>query len=224
MASRLIVLFDIDLTLIDFRLNRETLSCALDVATGVSGLLDQMDWRGSTDRWLADEAARIAELASDGLHERFADAYTRILGENLATLQSSVLPGSAALLENLASEHDATLGISTGNTRRNAVLKLEHAELAGYFDPLRGGFGDDLDDRVDIVRAAAEACGRGAGDRLVVVGDTVRDVRAALASDAVAIGVATGASTVEELQAAGATVALPGLGNRDTALAAILGS
>jgi len=70
---------------------------------------------------------------------------------------------------------------------------------------------------------ARTSCGRRAGDRLVVVGDTVRDITAALASEAVAIGVATGASTVEELEAAGATAVLPGLGDRDVALAAILG-
>ena len=162
-APRLIVLFDIDLTLIDYPFNEETVSGALDAATGVPGLLKRLDWRGTTDRWLADEGARLTGGDGELLYERLAEAYTRILGESLATLRSSVLPGSAGLLESLASEHNAVLGISTGNTRRNAILKLEHAELAGYFDPLRGGFGDDLDDRADIVRAAGRGPAGGGG-------------------------------------------------------------
>jgi phosphoglycolate phosphatase len=221
---RLIVLFDIDLTLIDYPLNQQTLAAALDEATGVRGMLDQINWHGATDRWLVGEGARLAGLPTEGIYERFADAYTRILGQSLATLPSSVLPGADALLTALARDHDAVLGIATGNMRRNAIFKLQHAGLATHFDPLRGGFGDHHADRADIVRAAAEDCDRRPGDRLVVLGDTERDVSAAIASDAVAIGVATGASSIEQLRAAGATGTLLSLSDLDSARTAILGA
>ena len=48
-TPRLIVLFDIDLTLIDFPNDTDTISGALEEATGVPGLFHQLDWRGSTD-------------------------------------------------------------------------------------------------------------------------------------------------------------------------------
>jgi len=220
---RLVILFDIDHTLIDYPLNRETVAGALDEATGVPGLLDQMDWQGSSDLWITEEAKRIADVDGEGLYERFAAAYTRILEESLASMPSIALPGSTAVLERLRDEHEAVLGIATGNTRHNARLKLEQAELAGFFDPLRGGFGDDLDDRAAIVRTGAVELGREPGDRLVVVGDTLRDVSAALASGAVAVGVATGERSVEELRAAGATVSLAGLADVEAAVAAIVG-
>ena len=221
-TPQLIVLFDIDHTLIDYPMNRQTVAGALDAATGTPDLLDQIDWQGTTDRWLATEAARITDLPVDPLYERFADAYTRILGEHLARLPSTALPGCTSLLHRLTAQHAAVLGISTGNTRRNAILKLEHAELSPYFTPLRGGFGDEYADRADLVRAAARECDLRPGDRLVVLGDTACDVRSALAAGAIAIGVATGDSTTEDLRTAGAAVALPHLRDLDAALESIL--
>ncbi len=221
-AAPLIVLFDIDHTLIDYPLNEQTVAGALDEATGVPGLLGQLDWQGATDRWVAGEGARLTGADPRQVYSRFADAYTRILSEALASLPPTALPGAAALLDRLAVEQGVTLGICTGNTRRNAILKLEHAGLAAYFQPLRGGFGDTFDDRADIVRAASQDCGRQPGDRVVVVGDTQRDIEAARSADAFAVGVATGSSSLSALSSAGAHAVLPDLADRDACLAAII--
>jgi phosphoglycolate phosphatase-like HAD superfamily hydrolase len=57
----------------------------------------------------------------------------------------------------------------------------------------------------------------------VVIGDTVHDVIAALANDARAIGVATGATSMAELQNAGAHAVLPDLSNVDAVVHAVTG-
>jgi phosphoglycolate phosphatase len=221
--ARTVVLFDIDLTLVNISVDRAVLAGALDAATGVPGLLDRIDYGGSTDRWIVKEAARVGGLPLDGLFERYIDAYTPLLAQALAALPSSASRGAAELVDALVARSDAVVGIATGNIRRNARLKLAHGGLASYFEPLRGGFGDAHEDRADIVRAGALECGHADGERLVVVGDTVRDVRAALAAGAVAIGVGTGHSTADELAAAGASVVLRDFVDRDAAMGAILG-
>jgi phosphoglycolate phosphatase len=221
-GGQLIVLFDLDLTLLDIPGDRDIRSCALDKATAIAGLLDRVDDRGRTDRWLVDEIGRLGLAATSGLWERYAAAYNAELRAALALLPPSSLPGAAEILVALR-RTSATLGVSTGNLRANAIAKLTHAQLSSFFAPLLGGFGDDHADRANIVRAGAKACGHRDGCRLVVVGDTVYDVKAALDVGAVSIAVATGHATDSELSSAGAAVVLPNLEDTAAALSAIVG-
>lgn|GEM_PF-2472808 len=216
----LIVLFDLDLTLLEIPDDRNIRGRAIDRATGVSGVLDLIDDRGRTDRWLVDEIGRRGVATSNGLWDRYEAAYTAELGAALTLLPSSVLPGAAELLTALRGTA-TTVGVSTGNLRANAITKLTHAGLAPFFDPLLGGFGDLHADRADIVRMGAEACRHVEGCRLVVVGDTIYDVRAALDVGAVPVAVASGHASRQDLQDAGATVVLDDLVDTAAALAAI---
>ena len=220
----LTVLFDLDLnldlTLLEIPGDREIRGRAIDRATSVPGVLDLIDDRGRTDRWLIDEVIRRGVSAPERLWERYEAEYTGELRAALTSVPSSALAGAADLLTALR-ETNTVLGVSTGNLRANAVQKLAHAGLAPFFEPLRGGFGDLHADRGDIVRMGAAACGHSEGGRLVVVGDTIYDVRAALDAGAVPIAVATGHATPEELRAAGASVVLDGLADLSAALAAV---
>ena len=117
------------------------------------------------------------------------------------------------------------VGLGTGNVRAGARIKLERVSLYDQF--AFGGFGCDHEDRAELLRVGAErgaaALGVERGEcRVVVIGDTVRDVDAALRIGAECIGVGTGAGTPETLSGRGATavfatLAVPG------ALEALLG-
>lgn len=223
-TRRTIVLFDIDSTLITIPTNREILATAAEQAAGETGLLDRMDFRGRTDRWMAAELARLTGRSAGEMFERFAAAYTPALEAALAGQSPTTNPGVTDLLDALTTRADVTIGVATGNLRRNAPIKLASGGLAGYFQPLRGGFGDEYEDRADLVRAGASECGAQPGDRVVVVGDTEHDVRAGRAIGAIAVGVATGHVTVDALASAGATVALPDFRDRQRTLRALLGA
>jgi phosphoglycolate phosphatase-like HAD superfamily hydrolase len=117
-----------------------------------------------------------------------------------------VLPGVRERLEQL---HDAgyALGLTTGGTEATAHIKLARAELNHYF--CFGGYGSDSPDRTELTRRGIERAGVVLGqpvepDRAVVVGDTPLDVKAAHGAGAVAVGVATGHFSAEQLTAAGA--------------------
>lgn len=124
-----------------------------------------------------------------------------------------VMPGVAALLPRLV-EAGVLLGIVSGALEAGAHIKLARAGLNRFF--AFGGYGSDARDRGELTRLAIERAGRICGHaldpaRVLVVGDTPRDVAAAHAAGAVAVGVATGKYTVAELRAAGADHALPTL-------------
>ncbi len=222
MPRRTTVVFDLDLTLLEFPSDRAVLARALEAVTGVVGILDPVLYHGRSDRWIIQEAGRLAGLDGDRLFERYEAVYTPLLREALVTDPAVELPGVNAVLETLGASEGVTTGIGTGGMRANALLKLASAGLEPHFRPMRGAFGDLHADRADVFREAAENCGHRDGGRLVFVGDTVRDVGAALALDAIAVGVATGHNTPEELGAAGAHAVLPSMADLDATLEALL--
>ncbi len=117
-----------------------------------------------------------------------------------------VMPGVATLLP-LLTDAGILLGIVSGALEAAAHIKLARAGLNRFF--AFGGYGSDSSDRAELTRLAIERAGRIHGHpldaaRLLVVGDTPRDIDAAHAAGAIAVGVATGKYTVEALRDAGA--------------------
>jgi phosphoglycolate phosphatase-like HAD superfamily hydrolase len=115
-----------------------------------------------------------------------------------------LMPGAAETVTFLAGEAHVTLGIATGNIRAAAEIKLSRAGLWSAFR--FGGFGDDHADRGHLVARAIERAKQLAArevppDRIVVVGDTPRDVAAARACGVQVIAVPTGSYDRSTLEA-----------------------
>ena len=116
------------------------------------------------------------------------------------------MPGVEALLPSLA-EAGILLGLVSGNVEMAARIKLGRGRLNRFFAV--GGYGSDSADRGVLTRVAIERCAVIHGhtlplNRVLVVGDTPRDINAAHAADVIGVGVATGKYSVDELRAAGA--------------------
>lgn len=209
-----LVLFDIDGTLVltggaGFRaMNR---ACAGLV--GHARALEGIPVAGRTDRViLADVLARLDRTRDDPLLEQLRDRYLACLAEEIhhrGQGVKGVLPGVAPLLDALASRDDVVLGLVTGNFEAGARIKLGHFDLWRYFRC--GAFADDAADRNALVPFAidrARQCGlqRVPPRDVLVVGDTPHDIACARAVGAVAIGVATGGFSVDDLRESGADV------------------
>ena len=100
------------------------------------------------------------------------------------------------------------IGLGTGNVRPGAAAKLGRVGILRHF--AFGGFGCDHEDRAELLRVGvvrgAATLGVAAGScRVVVVGDTPRDVAAATEIGAESIGVATCGFGTADLLASGAT-------------------
>jgi phosphoglycolate phosphatase len=124
-----------------------------------------------------------------------------------------VLPGVAELLPSLVSR-GYLLGLTTGLVESAARIKLARGDLNQYFH--FGGFGSDSADRIELTRRGIARAGMVHGTpvdphQVWVIGDTPLDIAAAHGAGAIAIGVASGEYTTEELREAGADHVLPAL-------------
>jgi phosphoglycolate phosphatase-like HAD superfamily hydrolase len=124
-----------------------------------------------------------------------------------------VLSGVTQTLRHLA-RAGYLLGLTTGNIEAAAHIKLARGDLNQFFS--FGGYGSDSADRGELTRKAIERAGTIAGvpidpRRVLVVGDTPRDVAAAHAAGAIAVAVASGHFGVEALRESGADHVLSSL-------------
>ncbi|MEU8231311.1 HAD family hydrolase [Actinoplanes sp. NPDC048967] len=137
--------------------------------------------------------------------------------------QGALMPGVRAVLDELGSRPDVVQTLVTGNVPQVAAAKIAAFALTGAFDAEIGGYGTDDSVRATLVRRCLERAEAKYGERFrpVVIGDTANDVSAALANDALAVGVATGSTSMAELVLAGAHAVLPDLSDVDAAVAVI---
>jgi phosphoglycolate phosphatase-like HAD superfamily hydrolase len=216
MKDRQLYLFDIDGTLIA---TGGAGGSAMRAAFAWLWKRDQegfagIEYSGRTDRAIFRDAHRLAGFDDDAFDaqlQRFKRAYFRRLSETLPAFAGQVLPGVREALNALRADDNATIGLGTGNFRHSAGMKLRHYGLDDYF--CCGGFGDGSEAREDLiedaVRSGRRFCGRRA--TVFVIGDTEHDVRAARANDVIAVGVASGSASEEELARAGADIVLSSL-------------
>ncbi len=204
-----LLLFDIDGTLVDT--GGQGMSALRATATEIfGGDAPPLDLAGSTDLGIFATLRAHFEFAEnrEQTHEFFV-AYHQNLEASLEDdpAEGRVLDGVEALLEDFSGRKILQLALLTGNTEVGAGLKLQHFCLNRYFD--FGAFGSDRADRNKLGPIAVERAFSFTGknykpERILVIGDTPRDIACAHAMDARCLAVATGKFSAEELNAAGA--------------------
>ena len=208
------ILFDIDGCLISTGgAGTNAWRHAFDRLHGIPADIGQFTEAGMTD----PEVGRLTFVRVLGRKPTDQDM-ARLLGAYLNRLVMEVdqspgyrvMPGVMALLPRLV-DAGIMLGLVSGALEAAAHIKLARASLNRFFS--FGGYGSDSSDRGELTRVAIDRCGRLHGHvmdpaRVLVVGDTPRDVEAAHAASAVAVGVATGKYTGDDLRAAGADYVL----------------
>ncbi len=128
----------------------------------------------------------------------------RLKVEMAAAPDARVLAGVARALEVAAARPYSAIGLGTGNTRHGAEIKLGAMGLMQHFE--FGGFGCDHEDRGEVLAAGARRGAQRLARRLddckvLVIGDTPRDVYAARAIGAQCLAVATGPFDLDVLRA-----------------------
>ena len=215
-----VLLFDIDGTLVTTPgCGRRALERAFTLRYGRTGVLTGVRFDGMTDRGIVRGGlATIGEVAEGPAAETAIDAiladYVPFLEEEIAQVQLTLHRGARDVLDAVGGRPGVAVGLGTGNIRPGARAKL--APL-GVFDQFAfGGFGCDHEDRHVILRLGAE---RGAATlgvprgacRVVVIGDTPRDVAGARAIGAECVAVAGARFRRDELAAANASCAVESL-------------
>ena len=221
-----ILLFDIDGTLLNAGgAGRRAIARVFKEHFARHEIFDDVRFHGMTDRAIVRGGLARAGLAVDeAAIDAVCAAYLAALADEVPRSAGfRIMPGAAALLDALAGRSGLAIGLGTGNLREGARIKLEHARLYHHF-PF-GGFGCDAEDRAELLRIGAERGARHLGAalahcRIIVIGDTPKDVAAAQAIGAASLTVETSGFRGAELLAAGATWAFPDLG-ADGVLAAL---
>jgi phosphoglycolate phosphatase len=219
-----VLLFDVDGTLVTTSgAGRRALERAFELRHGTKQVVD-FSFGGMTDKAImrngllalgqpfASEAELEAEIAAT------LDFYLGVLTEEVSRANIRIHDGMERAMAEAEARPRVALGLGTGNIRKGAEIKLG---CVGVFHRFTfGGFGDDSIDRPTLLMAGAR---RGAAKlgvpvedcRIVVIGDTPKDVAAAKAIGADSIAVATGMHDAAELAACEptavfATLAEPG--------------
>lgn len=202
------MLFDIDGTLItDNGAARRSYALALRETYGFEGDLTRYDFSGRTDPQITSMVLHDAGLTDDQIGARAPqlwDAYLRELAIHATAERVRVLPGIRDLLDRLVAIDHITLGLLTGNIERGARLKLAPAGLNDYF-PF-GAFGSDSAKREELPPIAVERASKIDGHRfrgreVVIIGDSIYDVRCGAPHDATTIAIASGKTPAEKLRA-----------------------
>jgi phosphoglycolate phosphatase len=225
-----VLLFDVDGTLVTTGgVGRRALEVAFERAHGRRDACAGFRLDGMTDRAIVRGGLSALGLDSTpAAIDAVLATYLDVLAEEVAAAPDATYRVHDGILETLdaaVGRSRVAVGLGTGNIREGARIKLDRVGLFHRF--AFGGFGSDAEDRTALLRQGAE---RGAAllevpmpdVRVVVIGDTPKDVAAARGISAESVGVGTGRFTPPELTAAGATrafatLAVPG------ALEAVLG-
>lgn len=216
--------FDLDHTLVKRRTpNSDTLKIvainhALEKAFGFKDVHYMKhigaELYGMTDRSIMRQVLANLGIGADIIETKLDSLFSEIFAyfeSNLPSHQDGeyiALPGVQIFLDKLKTT-GVRCGIATGNYEVFSRWKLDSVGLRDYFD--FGGYGEDGDERAQIIKAALKRSEMNSGDIGCHFGDTVSDIESAKINSmlAVAISVNAGGKFVsEELAAAGPDLVL----------------
>ncbi len=226
-----VLLFDVDGTLVTTcGAGRRAVERAFELRHGTKDVLT-FSFGGMTDKAIVRSGllalgrtfAGEAELAQE--MEATLAFYLEVLADEVAHTRIRIHDGMERAMDMAEARQDVALGLGTGNIRKGAEIKLGSVGIYHRFT--FGGFGDDSIERPPLLMAGAR---RGADKlrvpieecRIVVIGDTPKDVAGAKAIGADSIAVATGMHDIAELEACEPTAAFVSLAD-EKAPAALFG-
>ncbi|MDP1823814.1 MAG: haloacid dehalogenase-like hydrolase [Archangium sp.] len=207
-----VLLFDIDGTLVSTGgAGRRSIERAFLLVHGRADACSHFTFDGMTDRSIVRLGLQAIGVAADeAAIDVLLARYVQCLDEAVQSVPEAQYIVHAGMREAVDAGLAAgmAVGLGTGNVREGARVKLGRVGLFEKFS--FGGFGDDHELRPELIRLGAERGTQQLGvtlreARVVVIGDTPKDVAAAQAIGAESVAVATGGFTVEQLRASGAT-------------------
>jgi phosphoglycolate phosphatase len=224
-----VILFDIDGTLLRGSRRgeyREMIGRMLVEIFGTEGKLQEVDFSGRTDLSIYREALECAgipaSLIRSRLHMLEAGSVEIVRRMSASGEVFHLCTGVRELLEALAQTRSFVPSLLTGNLERLALIKLQSAGIGHYF-PIRGAYGSDAEDRNQLPGIAAQRVFEQLGEkipphRMLIVGDTPRDIACARHFGARVLAVASGFHSMAQLHEHQPDALLPDLGRTDEVL------
>lgn len=204
-----VLLYDVDGTLVDTGgAGRRSIAAAFErhFAEAPSSFEKALNFPfgGMTDRAIVRRGLVGAQVeATEAVMDAIIRHYLAILQDEVArSTRYRVIEGVAAAVAHTAQAASVAVGLGTGNVEDGARIKLRRSGIDQHF--AFGGYGSDAEDRAALLgigaeRGAARLGARREACRVVIIGDTPKDVAAARALGVESLAVATGSFSVDEL-------------------------
>jgi phosphoglycolate phosphatase-like HAD superfamily hydrolase len=206
---KLYLLFDIDGTLVNTGgAGLRAMQGAAVECLGDGKLLEGCSFAGKTDRSIIHDLIRRAGI-QNGIAEKAGcmnERYIELLNPALAGAHNFlVYPHAREVLGQFSRDSSLELALLTGNLEQGARLKLEHA---GLWDSFQWGiYGEVSENRNDLAHEALRSITAKDGPtdprRIVIIGDTVSDIRCGQAIGATTVAYSAGFEPAEKLLTAG---------------------
>jgi len=202
-----LLLFDIDGTLmLSGGAGRDALHRSFKELFDVDDATAGIRLHGQTDPQIFADILKARNLDPDPTGEAFhavRERYIRYLAQGIQDAPAELMPGIPVLLDLLSQTAGFYLSLVTGNIEEGARTKLSRFDLNRYFDT--GGYGSDSAERRDLVPIAIDRVRKTTGQefekfRVVVIGDTEKDIDCGKFNGVKTVAVATGGTTYEHLE------------------------
>jgi phosphoglycolate phosphatase len=221
-----LLLFDIDNTLLNTGgAGVAAMELTFQEMFGISDGFAKVEFSGRTDLYILAEGLRQHGIAGglDGNLEEFLRRYYGHLRFTLGERKGHLMLGFPHLLEVLSQRDDVRNLLVTGNFSEAAWMKVEHYGIREYFAD-GGAFGEESLDRSEMLRLGLQRFADGVAPQdVLIIGDTPHDVKAAVDNNLVAVGVATGSYTVDQLRDSGAHMVFENFADWQSAAAKLAG-
>lgn len=206
-----LIIFDLDQTIVElFDFHNVATTKTFEQVFGFKAKLDEIDFAGKTLRQNLEELAKLKGISKQEIARKlpvtikiYERNFIAILPKNI---QKAVLPGVAALVKKLYKDKNNILVIVTGDSRVIANIVLEKAKLLHYFSSIITG--ERARSRIELAKQALQKAKKKAAkrkiDKIIVVGDSIRDIESGKAIGATTIAVLTGFHSKAQLKKAGA--------------------
>jgi phosphoglycolate phosphatase len=192
MTDRLLLLWDIDGTLLQYGSAREHAAALIQALEEIYGLrlpadaVQRVRPMGKTDGQIAREVLADAGIAAAPEADWVARVWELYRQADLGRLRQNAMAGATEALS-WAVDAGHVNALLTGNIEPVAHHKLAAAGLGRWFERGQGAFGSDAEDRRELVPVARRRAGGWPSERTIVIGDAPGDVECALAGGAVPV-------------------------------------
>jgi HAD superfamily hydrolase (TIGR01509 family) len=201
------VIFDLDGTLAKFNLDYKTVRMLVKTSLVKKGVPESLlsanesvfEMLKKTENWAAS-VGKSTTFPDDARSEALAITERHELE---AASETSLLPGVTETLKALKSM-GLKIGLCTINSEKSASHILERFGLSALFDvKITRDQVEHVKPHPEHIKKALKVLGI-VPQEIVVVGDSVIDMKSARALHAIAVGLPTGISTLEQLEGSGA--------------------
>ena len=223
MDKNKLVLFDLDGTLIigGDPIARKSVVVAIKKVFNIEVNIDWVKHEGSTDRKIAVDVLKEKGISSRGVALRLnelAQGRVEYFSKHIikSDYKKRLISPAVDLVKRLKKE-GVFVGLLTGNFKAMAHMKLKLADIDKFFD--FGLFGEMAEDRNKLAKLVFKKAKKHFGIRFLpenifIIGDTTHDIKCGKATGVKIIGVTTGFTSREDLEAAGADLVVGSLSDK----------